>query len=158
MSFAAVLLTATGCSSEDSGGSAAVGGSGQPDPDAPLAFDVVEGVTSDLASGECAQPYWSENSTGADGQVDFRQLDCWAEGDDPESVLGGLPELIQTVVWVEFDSADEARTYADGELSDRTVLVAGPTVLVASPYPWAEQAPEIVAEAQAACGCGALRP
>lgn len=158
-----MLLGATACSSDDPddlddakdpGGSA---GAAEVDPDAPLAFTVVEAAMAERTVDDCDVPIWGENSTGAEGQVDFRQYDCWAEGADPDSLLGGIPDLLQTVVWVEFASAQEAQAYGAEQISDWKVLVAGPNVLVVNPAVWGSQVDEIVAEVQQACGCGVAR-
>lgn len=161
---AVLLLSATACSSDDadSAGDAGPGdtsGSSAPqvDPDAPLDFAVVETAVKDLDTDECVVPLWGENSTGAEGQVDFRQYDCWPEGADPDSLLGGIPDLLQTVVWVEFATAAEARAYAEDQLSEWKVLVAGPNVLVVNPAVWGSQVDTLVSAVQDACGCGVVR-
>lgn len=162
---AVLLLSVTACSSddEDPADDAAVPGdtSGssapQVDPDAPLDFAVVETAVKDLDTDECVVPLWGENSTGAEGQVDFRQYDCWPEGADPDSLLGGIPDLLQTVVWVAFATAAEAQSYAAEQLSEWKVLVAGPNVLVVNPAVWGSQVDGLVSAVQEACGCGAVR-
>lgn len=125
------------------------------DPAARLDFAVVEAATADLGSDDpsCAILEWSPNQTGAPGQVDFRQLDCYG---DQDAVDVGLPALLQTIVWVELPSADAARTYAQDNLyDDNQALVAGPTALVVNGL-WGQQGTDLYAEVQAACGCGEL--
>jgi len=125
------------------------------DPAARLDFAVVETATADLTSDNpsCAITKWSPNETGVDGQVDFRQFDCYG---DQDAVDIGLPALLQTIIWVEMPSAEEARAYAQDNLyDDNQALVAGPTALVVNGL-WGQQGTDLYAEVQAACGCGEL--
>ncbi|GAA3528719.1 hypothetical protein [Nocardioides daeguensis] len=171
-----LLLATTACGSDDGGAKAAepdpaptsaatsaptsdVTGAptsaGLADPDARLDFAVVETATADLTSDNpsCAVVKWSPNETGAPSQVDFRQLDCYG---DQDAVDIGLPALLQTIIWVEMPSADEARAYAQDNLyEDKQALVAGPTALVVNGL-WGERGTALYAEVQAACGCGEL--
>jgi hypothetical protein len=130
-------------------------GNGPADPDKRLDFTVVESATADLTSDNpsCAVVRWSPNETGVSGQVDFRQLDCYG---DQDAVDIGLPALLQTIIWVEMPSADQARSYAQDNLyDDKQALVAGPTALVINGL-WGQQGTDLYAEIQAACGCGEL--
>ncbi|UUW90490.1 hypothetical protein ABFU82_17510 [Nocardioides sp. WV_118_6] len=125
------------------------------DPAARLDFAVVETAAADLTSDNpsCAIIKWGTNETGAPGQVDFRQLDCYG---DQDAVGIGLPALSQTIIWVEMPTPEAARAYAQDNLyDDKQALVAGPTALVVNGL-WGQQGTDLYAEVQAACGCGEL--
>lgn len=160
-----LLLATAACSSSDDGDAAPPGptssapettsASVAADPAARLDFAVVEKATADLSSDNpsCAIIKWGTNETGAPGQVDFRQLDCYG---DEDAVGVGLPALSQTIIWAELPTPEAARAYAQDNLyDDRQALVAGPTTLVVNGL-WGQDGTDLYAEVQAACGCGEL--
>ncbi len=121
------------------------------DPSLPVAFADVEAATADLPpDGACAVWAWGTNSTGADGALDFRQLDCYP---DEDAVSAGIPTRVQTIVWVQMPSADDAARYAASDAAGGDVLLAGPTAVVFDPL-WSARVDEIAGEIQRACGCG----
>lgn len=160
-----LLLATTACSSSEDGDATPPGpASSAPettsasvaaDPAARLDFAVVETATADLSSDNpsCAIIKWGTNETGAPGQVDFRQLDCYG---DEDAVGIGLPALSQTIIWAELPTPEAARAYAQDNLyDDRQALVAGPTALIVNGL-WGQDGTDLYAEVQAACGCGEL--
>lgn len=99
-----------------------------------LSFDLVEQTVSG-GFPDCAYGVFSENSTGVTGeQADavefFRQYDCWESQEAAESLLGGFPELIQQVIYVEFSDEAAATSYAAEQAVLYRTITDGMNVVV----------------------------
>lgn len=155
-----LLALASGCSSDDGGNKGADpkdGGTSE-DTSQPLTFELTESTMGDQLASECTFGKWSENPTGVTGDQEsnvtfFRQYDCWESEEAADSIMGGFPELIQQVIYAEFDSADAAEDYAEDQailyrtiIDDKAVVVFGTGIPEATMAPYADAL-------TSACGC-----
>lgn len=132
---AALLVTLSACGGGDDsdggdGGDGAEGGDAAETTS--LSFELVEETFADgFPDEECAYGEFAENSTGVTGdQADavefFRQYDCYSS----EENVGGFPDLIQQVLYVEFADEASATSYAEEQAVLYRTITDGTNVVV----------------------------